>query len=77
MNKYNEDAPCPKCGSTKIKTWFVTDADRWSTGYQDRHNIGDIRRTCGRCNYHWYEAPLDKEDENETLDHLLRGKQND
>ena len=54
MEKYDEDAVCPKCGESMVETKFIR---QFGVDLDDL-----IKRTCDRCEYSWNESPLDAED---------------
>lgn len=55
MDKYNEDASCPKCGNRHVGTKF-----------EDSSGCHSMRRECKRCLYTWLQIPLDKVAPGET-----------
>lgn len=45
MTKYDEKSKCSKCGSGLISTQYDGNRD-------------ELKRTCQRCEYFWYEKSL-------------------
>jgi hypothetical protein len=56
MKKYSAVDGCPKCGC-------LTTFDRYIENIQFG---GRIRRKCTRCDYLWWNAPLDADENNKT-----------
>lgn len=59
---YDPDRPCPKCGNTIISTEFRRGhhgiSAGWATLAMPYEN--QMVRHCGRCDFRWYETPLDE-----------------
>ena len=55
MDVYNPEKRCPKCGSKQIATLYQRIPPKGVT-------VNDppeyMRRECIRCNYVWFETPL-------------------
>lgn len=56
MEDYDPTRRCPKCGTSHADVKYIT-----------YHSIpsgidGTLRRTCAKCNHHWYEWPLDHQE---------------
>jgi hypothetical protein len=57
MEKYSAVDGCPKCGC-------LTTFDRY---IEDLQFGGRIRRKCTRCDYLWWNAPLDTKEEKNSI----------
>lgn len=62
LKPFDSAARCPKCGSDEIGAYWC--AGKWLTIIQDSHlptreGVEHMHRTCQRCHFVWYEAPLD------------------
>jgi predicted nucleic-acid-binding Zn-ribbon protein len=58
VKPYDPDSECPKCGAANAGSkWFGPDAPN----VVNRKDYERILRACPRCEYTWYEEPLEKE----------------
>jgi hypothetical protein len=56
---FSTESCCPKCGHDDISTTYLGIGQGFGYTESGYGHEERLRRQCRRCNYFWYEAPLD------------------
>ena len=60
MQPYNPAGHCPKCGHDDIATEYHRADTLDCAPHRESYDSAEhIERQCKRCQFRWYEAPLD------------------
>jgi predicted nucleic-acid-binding Zn-ribbon protein len=67
LKKYDEKSQCFKCGGYEVGTKYCIAENHYISSFNKVVNPERMERTCLRCGFAWYEAPLNlKNNENES-----------